>query len=381
MPPVKDDLQRWRERWSEAAARLRDDGRFRTPGQGGDAPFCHNDYLGLRRDPRLLDGLRRALDDGLPSTSTGSRLLSGNLERFGRFEADFARAAGAEAGLLFGSASEANRVAIATLAGRRDEVLHDELAHASLIDGAVLSGARRRRFRHNDPSDLRRRLAESPPGGIRLVVTESVFSMDGDTAPLADLHQVCREAGAMLLVDEAHAAGLFGASRTGLCESLPRDGTLAATTHGFGKGLASAGGILCTTPPVVEAVYNTARAFLFTTAPSPLAVEAARLAWEISRVDTARQAHLRDLWAQMDRGVADLGWVSPGRGETPIFPLLCGGLERAARLSERLHERGIPLRPIRPPTVPAGTERLRATVTADLELRQVHDFLEILRAL
>lgn len=375
------DLQRWRERWAETAAQLRGDGRYRSPGRGEDAPFCHNDYLGLRRDPRLLDGLRLALDEGLPSTSTGSRLLSGNIDRFTRFEADFARAAGAEAGLLFASASEANRVAIATLAGRRDEVLHDELAHASLIDGAVLSGARRRRFRHNDPSDLRERLSESAGSGIRLVVTESVFSMDGDVAPLSDLHQVCREAGAMLLVDEAHAVGLFGQARTGMAEALPRDGTLVATTHGFGKGLASAGGMLCTAPEVVEAVYNTARAFLFTTAPSPLAIEAARLAWEISRADSPRQAHLRDLWARMDSGLRDLGWVSPGHGTTPIFPLLCGGLEPAMRLSTRLHERGIPLRPIRPPTVPAGTERLRATVTADLDARQVHDFLEILRAL
>jgi len=375
------DLQRWEARWAETAAHLREEGRFRSPGRGGDAPFCHNDYLGLRRDPRVLDGLRRALDDGLPTTSTGSRLLSGNLERFEAFEREFAAAAGAPSGLLFASASEANRVAIQTLVGRRDEVLHDELAHASLIDGAVLSGARRRRFRHNDPADLRERLTESGSGGIRLVVTESVFSMDGDVAPLAELHAVCREAGAMLLVDEAHAAGLFGERRTGLAESLPRDGTLAATTHGFGKGLASAGAMLCTVPEVSEAVRNTARAFLFTTAPSPLAIEAARLAWEVSRSDAGLQDRLRDLWARMARGLAQRGWEVPGRGETPIFPLLCGGLERAARLAQRLQARGIPLRPIRPPTVPAGTERLRATVTADLDAGRIRDFLEILDAL
>ena len=314
----------------------------------------------------------------MPTGSTGSRLLSGNLELFQRFEQEFAQASGFPSSLLFGSASEANRVAVSTLVGRRDLAIHDELAHASLIDGIVQSGADRRRFRHNDPEDLRERLRESRPEGIRLVVTESVFSMDGDVAPLQELHQVCREAGALLLVDEAHAVGLWGDAKTGLSEALPKDGTLVATTHGFGKALASSGGILCTYPDVVDAVVNQSRAFIFTTAPSPLAVVAARAAWGVAREDGARRARLDTLCRSLAEGLEQRGWALSGKGATPIFPLLCGGLERAVALSEAFRKRGVPLRPIRPPTVPAGPERLRATVSADLDMEAIQMFLEIL---
>jgi len=377
---VTDDLMRWQGRWAEQASRLRAEGRFRTLGPEGDAPFCHNDYLGLRHDPRIVQAVREALDDGLPLTSSGSRLLSGNLALFQRFEQEFAEASALPVALLFGSASEANRVVISALVGRHDLVLHDELAHASLIDGVVQSGAARRKFRHNSPDDLREVLREASGSGIRLVVTESVFSMDGDMAPLADLHEVCREAGALLLVDEAHAVGLWGKGRTGLAEVLPKDGVLVATTHGFGKALASSGGMLCTLPEVVEAVVNTSRAFIFTTAPSPMAVAAAQAAWGVARSDARRRAHLDALCQRLAAGMTDLGWPLPGKGATPIFPLLCGGLERAVALSDVLHRQGIPLRPIRPPTVPAGSERLRATVSADLSLETIDTFLEILRA-
>lgn len=376
---MTNDLKRWQGRWADQVARLREDGRYRTLGREEDAPFCHNDYLGLRRDERVLRAIRDALDAGMPTTATGSRLLSGNLSNFRQFEDEFAAAAGFATGLLFGSASEANRVAISVLVGRRDLVLHDELAHASLIDGAVQSGAIRKRFHHNSPEHLRQMLRETPVDGIRLVVTESVFSMDGDMAPLLDLHAVCKEAGALLLVDEAHAVGLWGDGRTGLAETLPKDGTLVATTHGFGKALASSGGMLCTVSEVVETIVNTSRAFIFTTAPSPLAMTAAKAAWGIARVDSPRRAHLDDLCQRLAMGLKDRGWALPNGGATPIFPLLCGGLERAVSLSKALHDRGIPLRPIRPPTVPAGSERLRATVSADLTFDDVDSFLEILR--
>lgn len=376
---MTDDLKRWRGRWADQAARLRSEGRFRTLGPEGDAPFCHNDYLGLRRDPRILQAVRDALEAGLPSTSSGSRLLSGNLALFKTFEHEFASAAGFPSALLLGSASEANRVAIAALVGRRDAVVHDELAHASLIDGVLQSGAARRRFRHNDPDDLRVRLRETDGGGVRLVVTESVFSMDGDIAPLRNLHEVCREAGAMLLVDEAHAVGLWGAGKTGCAETLPKDGTLVATTHGFGKALASSGGMLCTIPEVIDAILNTSRAVIFTTAPSPLAVVAARTAWQVAVSDVQRRERLRALCRRMADGLAQQGWESPNGGHSPIFPLLCNGLDRAVALSARLHAAGFPLRPIRPPTVPPGTERLRATVSADLTDEIMDSFLEMLR--
>ncbi|MCB9495648.1 MAG: aminotransferase class I/II-fold pyridoxal phosphate-dependent enzyme [Fibrobacteria bacterium] len=373
------DFERWREAWGARVERLKAQDRHRTLGWSDNAPFCHNDYLGLRQDTRLKEGLRRALDAGLPTTSSGSRLLSGNLGLFQEFEQSFAQAVGMPSGLVFASASEANRVGIGALVGRRDLVLHDELAHASLVDGALQSGAHRRRFRHNDPGDLRDRLAESSGGGIRLVVTESVFSMDGDLAPLEEIAEVCEEFGALLMVDEAHAVGLFGRRRTGLTESMRRRASLIATTHGFGKALASSGGMLCTHAEVLDAIVNTSRAFIFTTAPSPLAIEVARLAWGIAQRDVYRQERLTQLVEMMAEGLRGLGKLAPGAGRSPIFPIHCGGLAQARALGEEFEDMGIPLRPIRPPTVPAGTERLRATVSADLEPNLIRHFLEVLR--
>jgi 8-amino-7-oxononanoate synthase len=371
----------WAQRWATQSEDLKSRGLQRTLGIHPEARFGHNDYLGLRRDPRLLAALSSDLAEGLPLTSSGSRLLSGNLGWFRAFEQEFARAARFPDALLFASASEANRAVVCALAGRQDVVVHDALAHASLIDGILHSGATRRKFAHNDPEDLRAQL-QSAGGKIRLVVTESVFSMDGDLAPLADLHQVCKEEGALLLVDEAHAVGLFGPARTGLGEGLPKDSTLVATTHGFGKALASAGGILCTHPAVIQSIVNTSRAFIFTTAPSPLAVSVAQHTWKLSQTDRERHDHLFQLCKHLERGLRDAGWALPSRSTpTPIFPLLCGGLEQAVQKSESLKRRGIFLRPIRPPTVPAGSERLRATVTADLHTSDLEEFLGALHAL
>ncbi|HOX52028.1 MAG TPA: aminotransferase class I/II-fold pyridoxal phosphate-dependent enzyme [Fibrobacteria bacterium] len=369
----------WASRWRAQSEDLTARGMFRTLGSAPQSRFSHNDYLGLRHDPRLLKGLVQALEEGIPTTSTGSRLLSGNLDQFQSFESRFARAAGFPSGLVFASASEANRAIIQALVDRHDVALQDSLAHASLIDGVVQSGAQRRKFAHNDPEDLREQLRQGG-GKIRLVVTESVFSMDGDIAPLRDLHQVCKEEGAFLLVDEAHAVGLFGEHRTGVAESIPKDSTLIATTQGFGKGLASAGGILCTAPQVLERIANHSRAFIFTTAPSPLAIKAAELAWDLSCADGGRHAHLEHLCTHFAQGIHALGWPLPERSlPTPIFPLLCGGLVASVQASAQLAKHNIHLRPIRPPTVPPGTERLRATVTADLHTSDLDEFLGALR--
>jgi len=376
---VQDDLDLWRTRWAGQANRLRAEGRFRTLGSGEDARFCHNDYLGLRRDARIREALVQALRDGLPTTSSGSRLLSGNLGLFESFERDFATAAGFPSALLFGSASEANRVVISALVGRHDVVLHDSLAHASLIDGIQGSQARRVRFEHNDLVDLRAQLEALDGHGVRLVVTESVFSMDGDCAPVEEILGLCEEFGAILLVDEAHAVGLAGVQKTGRCESLRNRRSLVATTHGFGKALASSGGILCTQAEVVERIVNTSRPFIFTTAPSPLATLIAQSAWNLARTDADLHLRLEQRCQQMEQGLHTLGWMSSKDPSTPIFPLHCGGLERASALAHRLAQYGIPLRPIRPPTVPPGTERLRATLSADLTCADVESFLEILK--
>lgn len=375
---VESSWDLWTAAWALQAEELDRVGRTRTLGTHPESRFSHNDYLGLRRHPQMIEALHQAIDSGLPTTSSGSRLLSGNLDLFRSFEAAFAQSVGLPDGLVFSSASEANRVAICTLVDRRDVAIHDSLAHASLIDGILHSGAKRRKFAHNDPESLREQL-QLAGGRIRLVVTESIFSMDGDVAPLADLHQVCKEEGAMLLVDEAHAVGVYGENRTGRSEALPKGQALVATTHGFGKGLASAGGILCTLPEVIESIVNTSRAFIFTTAPSPLAVYAAQTAWELAKSEDLLHSQLRALCLAMSQGLRERGWPLPDRPfHTPIFPLLCQGLESSVQHSHRLARQGIHLRPIRPPSVPPGSERLRATVTADLHRSDLKDFLEAL---
>lgn len=374
-----DPWDQWQSAWAERSKELTRRGLHRRLGTHPEARFGHNDYLGLRRDPRIRQGLIEDLQAGISTTSSGSRLLSGNAPSFERFESDFAQSAGRTAGLVFASASEANRAAICALVHRHDTVIHDELAHASLIDGILHSQAHRRKFAHNDPSDLRAQL-KSCPGKLRLVVTESLFSMDGDIAPLAEILLVCEEEGALLLVDEVHATGLFGPHRTGLCEALSPSPALVATTHGLGKALASAGGMLCGPSALIESILNTSRPYIFTTAPSPLAIRAGELAWGISRTDTARREHLENLCTVFSQELITQGWSLPRQAvQSPIFPLLTGGLSAAQGLSEHLGRRGIHLRPIRPPTVPPGTERLRATITADLTTADLFEFLEALR--
>lgn len=368
--------QQFQGRLARSLESIRERGLFRVPGEQTPAPFCHNDYLGLQRHPDLVEALRTALSDGLPTTASGSRLLSGNLPLFAEFESAFAKAAGFPSGLVLASASEANRVGICAILSRGDTAIHDALAHASLIDGIVHSGAQRRKFRHNDPEDLRAQLKQSA-SGLRLVVTESVFSMDGDVAPLAQLLQVCEEEEALLFVDEAHAVGLFGQEATGLTEGLPHDGALIASTHGFGKALASSGGMLCTVPEVLQLIHNTSRAFIYTTAPSPLATFAAQWCWTYSRMHPERKSTLEQNVLELESGLLARGLTLPERPvHTPILPVHTQGLAQALAWSETLHQRGFPLRPIRPPTVPAGTERLRLTVSADLTSHQIQNLLE-----
>lgn len=356
-------------------------GMQRRLGSSWGGAFSSNDYLGYAEDQELRTHLLEAVASGLPAGSTGSRLLSGGHPVFAELEHEFACATGAERALFFGSASEANRAAVTTLVGRHDFVVLDELAHASLWDGAVRSGAHRDKFRHNDASDLRRVLRALPATQTRLVLVESVYSMDGDVAPLAELLSVCEEEDALLLVDEAHACGIYGEGRTGLSEGLPRSGALVVTTHGCGKALASAGGVLCAPAQVIDELINSCREFIFTTAPSPLAAYAALEALRLSRRQPERRETLFALSRRLEAGLSELGFHLPSRDTaTAILPVLCGGLDTALRLEQRLSEAGFTLRAIRPPTVAVGSERLRLTLRATQSDEEIDMLLETLRA-
>jgi len=354
-------------------------GMLRSLGQTWAGPFASNDYLGLAQDGELSQRLVLAISEGLPTGSTGSRLLSGGHPVFAELEKDFAAATGFSGALFFASASEANRAAVTTLVGRHDAVVLDELAHASLWDGALHSLARRERFRHNDPEHLREVLRGLPATKVRLVLTESVYSMDGDVAPLSEILQVCEEEDALLLVDEAHAAGIYGIKRTGLAEQLPKSGALVATVHGCGKALGSAGGILCAPSEVIGEIVNSCREFIFTTAPSPLSAYAARQAWHLARTQDWRRTQLFALATRLQSGLEELGLaVPPRRVPTAILPILCPGLEATLALGQKLSDHGFPLRAIRAPTVPAGRERLRLTLNATQEMEEIERLLEAL---
>lgn len=369
-----DDL--WSNRSSERTGK----GMQRTLGRLWAGEFAHNDYLGLAQDPALRLRLARAVEGGLGAGSTGSRLLSGGHPVFEELETEFARAVGSEGALYFASASEANRAVVTALLTRHDVAVLDELAHASLWDGALHSGARRLRFSHNDPDDLRRTLREAPASKVRLVLVESVYSMDGDVAPLSDLLRVCEEEGALLLVDEAHGVGLYGDRRTGLSEGLPRSGALIASTHGCGKALGASGGILCAPTGLLTEIVNSCREFIFTTAPSPLAAWAALEGWRTAQRETWRVESLFSLSRRCEAGLREAGFVLvPRTVPTAIFPLLCGGLEKAARLGQELSEAGFPVRVIRPPTVAVGTERLRLTLCATLAQERLEGLIDFLK--
>lgn len=366
--------------WSVRSSERVEKGMQRALGRLWAGEFAHNDYLGLAQDPALRLRLAQAVEGGLGAGSTGSRLLSGGHPVFEELETEFASAVGSEGALYFASASEANRAVVTALLSRHDVAVLDELAHASLWDGALHSGARRLRFSHNDPDDLRRTLREAPSSKVRLVLVESVYSMDGDVAPLSELLRVCEEEGALLLVDEAHGAGLYGARRTGLSEGLPRSGALIASTHGCGKALGAAGGILCAPRGLLTEIVNSCREFIFTTAPSPLAAWAALEGWRTARRETWRVEALFALSRRCETGLRDAGFPIESRSvPTAIFPLLCGGLEKAAQLGQELSEAGYPLRVIRPPTVAAGTERLRLTLSATLPEARLEALLDFLR--
>lgn len=337
--------------------------------------FSANNYLGLADRPDLIERAIAAMrHEGFGAGA--SRLIVGNLAAHRRLEQRIAAWKGTEAALLFNSGYQANLGAVASLVGPGDAIYSDELNHASLIDGARLSRAEIFVYPHRDVGTLERLLAESGRYRRRLVVTDSVFSMDGDRAPLDEVVALAQRADALTLVDEAHASGVFGEAGTGLCGRLPVDlqmGTLGKALGGFGAFIAGSG-------EMVEWLVNRARSFVFTTAlPVPV------VAWAEAAIDLVAstegeslRARLDDRCRQLARGLARRGFGA--REPSHIAPLLVGDAGLAMRLSEALLERGTFVQGIRPPTVPEGTSRLRFALMATHEPTQIEHALEGLAA-
>jgi 8-amino-7-oxononanoate synthase len=376
-------------------AELADQGLARSLRPAAGLDFSSNDYLGLARDPGLRAALLArlsALPPGEPLGAPASRLLRGHTRLHADLERRLAAWKGTEAALLFASGYQANVGLLTTLVGPRDRALSDAANHASLIDGLRLAGCRRVVFPHLDLAAVARELARPHPEGRTWLVTESLFSMDGDAAPLARYAELAARHGAELIVDDAHATGLFGRARgSGLCEELGVERRVAAVVSTLGKAIGLAGGFVAGPRVVVDYLVNRCRPFVFTTAPPPLLLHAIDLALDRMAAEPWRRERALALAERLRRRLAALGvprWRSPygegrpdgddcrgdargfdggGRpgGDGPIVPLLLGDNRRTLAAAERLAALGFDVRAIRPPTVPPGTARLRVSVHAD----------------
>ncbi len=322
-----------------------------------------NDYLGLAQHPHVVARAKACLDE-FGACATASRLVVGTLACHEELEARLAGLKGYPAALSFGSGYAANLGLISAIVGRDDRVLIDRLAHASLVDGAVLSRARLQRFRHNDAGHLASLLARCPAGRRKLVVTESVFSMDGDCAPLRELAAAAERHGALLLVDEAHATGVFGPSGSGCIRAAGLEDRVNLSMGTLSKALGSQGGFAACSADLRSLLINQSRSFIYSTALAPAAVGAALGALDVLERDPDRGARLLARAAGVRERLNAAG-LDTGASVSQIVPVIVGESERALRVAQYLREAGFLAVAIRPPTVPQGTARLRLSLSYD----------------
>jgi 8-amino-7-oxononanoate synthase len=304
--------------------------------------------------------------------STGSRLLHGERDSFAALERRFARFKGAERALYFSSGYLANIAVLTTLAEEGDVIISDERNHASLIDGIRLSSARRHIVAHNDVAAIRCALDRASEAGRaggedgeRFVVVESLFSMDGDEAPLADYAALCRQTGAHLIVDEAHAVGIYGERGTGLIEEHGVADAVFLSVNTAGKALGVAGAFVAGPAWAIEYLIQRARPFIFSTAPPPAIADALEASLDVIEQEPERRQRLRDLAARL-RGQLIAAGVSIGPGTSHIIPVFVGDNDRVVAVAESLQGDGLDVRAIRPPTVAPGTARLRVSVNVNV---------------
>jgi 8-amino-7-oxononanoate synthase len=338
--------------------------------------FSSNDYLGLAHHPALEAAVARRV--GQVGTGAGaSRLVVGNLEIHRELEQRLARLEGAEAAVVFTSGYAANVGAVSSLVGPGDVILSDALNHASLIDGARLSRARVVIYPHGDVEALALALGEAPEPR-KLVITDAVFSMDGDLAPLRELADLVDRAGAMLLVDEAHATGLMGSHGGGLTQALSLEDRVDVRVGTLSKALGGMGGFAAGSRAMAELIINRARSLVFSTGIAPTACASALAALDVIEVSTALRERLWSHVHAFSKGLRQLGVSAEPR--SPIFPVILGDPSTALAASEALRERGVLVKAIRPPTVPAGTSRLRFSVSAAHEPAHIEAALAALHA-
>jgi 8-amino-7-oxononanoate synthase len=333
--------------------------------------LCSNDYLGLAESAALKEAALEAMREAPLCGGTGSRLLSGNARVWEELEEEYAKFAGTEAALYFGSGYAANIGLLTSLLRRGDVVFSDALNHASLIDGMRLSGARRVIVRHLDVDWLESELvAHAGEQCRKFIVTESVFSMDGDVADIRALVRLGEKYGAGVIVDEAHAVGVHGPLGRGMVAAAGHEKDVSATVHTCGKALGSAGAFVCGSKALREHLINHARMFIFSTAMPQSMAGQIRAALQMARGMDAERSALRDRAHRFSAALREEGWDLSG-STTQIVPAIVGSNEQALAAAEYLQDEGFAVRAIRPPTVPEGRARLRISLTARIPAPEI----------
>lgn len=377
LAPTENPL---RARIASELAALHDQSQFRALDLPIGLNLCSNDYLGLASDPRLKQAVSDAVSSSARVASTGSRLLSGNSREWEEVESEFANFVGAESALYFSSGYAANVGLLSSIAQPGDLVLSDALNHASLIDGIRLSRARKIIYPHLDLQFLENALRENAnTGTAKLIVAESIFSMEGDVAPLADLLALASRYAAAVIVDEAHSLGVCGPEGRGIVAALPDRRRLLATVYPCGKAVASCGAFVCCCAAMKDYLVNHARSFIFSTANPPYIAHQIRAALALVRESDSRRIHLRQI-SRVLRCELSAAGLNCGSGDSPIVPVILGTNESAVRVAAELQNAGFAVKAIRPPTVPQGAARIRLSLMSDISLEDIHRLARILIA-
>lgn len=324
--------------------------------------FASYSYLGLLGHPRINAAAQAAIERYGTGTH-GVRTLAGSLDLHVQLEATIAEFKGAEAAITYSSGYATNLTAVSTLMGRHDVVICDKLNHASIVDGCLLSGAQFLRFRHNDMQDLERLLREAPASVTKLVVTDAVFSMDGDIINLPEVARLCRTYGAWLMVDEAHSIGVLGKTGRGIEEHFGLHNVIDVKMGTLSKTIPSVGGYLAGSNELIDYLRHASRAYIFSAALPPAQAAAANEAFRVILDEPERLERLRDNARHFIDGLKARGFDT-GSTQTAIVPVMCGEDERACLMVQYCQHHDVFALPVLSPAVPAGTARLRSTVTA-----------------
>lgn len=350
--------------------------RALAPRQGID--FTSNDYLGLADAPRLKAAITDAIESGVPVGAGGSRLLRGNHPEHEALETEAAVFFGAERAIYFGSGFAANVALFSALPLRDDLVLYDALIHASVHDGIAAGKAKAVAVPHNQVEAFEReinRWRQAGGKGRPWIAVESLYSMDGDRAPVAALADLAGRHGGFLVVDEAHATGVFGPGGRGLAAELEGRGNVVAL-HTCGKALGLSGALISLPAVLADYLTNRARGFIYSTAPSPLMAAAVREALRIVADEPWRRIRLEELINLASEQLRSRLGVTPGGSQ--ILSVMIGDNARALKIATRMRDGGFDVRAIRPPTVPEGTARLRISITLNVEESQIADMVGLL---